>query len=149
MIAWLSRLFVLALVLGACRPTSSSSRLAYGSEHDIEKLLDAHGVKAKLRSCDNVRLGGGVIRSLACETDLSAAELATLTSSLGTSPGEMGGYTGDTGSCEKRAAFANGTPGMSTEWAASPKKQTSGISKMEIRRLPSGAACIQIAYGWG
>ena len=116
----------LLLLFVACRSHSAGTRLEYGSQEDIEKVLAAHGVKATLRACDNVRLGTSVIRSVACEADLTAAELATLQSSLGTKPAPMGGYEG-TGSC---AGFADGTPGMDVASVDSPSKQTLGTSKL-------------------
>ena len=136
---------VVAFAAPSC--TRASDRLAYGSGDDVIAILRANGVSPGAVHCANPRLGGHVIRAVACTTTLTVADVATLVARVPLAPSDAAGGS-DSDDCEHSAGLRSTDPGVSVS-SGRNTRVTNGVGPVELHFVAAtGAACIEIRYPW-
>jgi hypothetical protein len=152
---------LLFAALLACRggARGSGSKLEYGSEDDVEKLLARGGVTTKVSDCENVRYadaGGttlrdnGVTRALSCFTTLTTAQSTTLVSGLALHAAKPSTSSGPmrTGTCGARG-FVVGATGFDAWEARGRPPSASGFEYvMIVVESATGRTCVELEYAW-
>ena len=137
---------ILALSI-ACK--SAPRGLAYGSADDVDAILKSGGVSGKKLSCVNPNYDGAVTRGVTCLTDLSAADVTSLTAKigLGKSAPLLNGGNHDT--CETSPNLGSSNPDVDVLGGKNTAVKN-GASRIEIHvNRTTRAACVQIEYPWG
>lgn len=155
----LSVVLVLVAAL-ACRgrSTTGSSKLSYGSESDVERLLATHGATVKVHDCENLRYGDaaagtrgdpGITRALSCLTTLAPAEASALTSGFGMHPAKVPASSGPAqlGTCGARG-FIIGAAGFDA-FEIRGRAATPGWEYLLVVVEPAtGRTCVETEYAW-
>ncbi len=150
----------LVVVVLACKGRGATgSKLAYGSESDVEKLLAANGAPVSVHDCENVRYGDGGVdpltdpgttRALSCVTTFTSAQSKALVSSLALAASKPSTSSGGprVGTCGARG-FVIGAAGYDAyEARGRPKTAPSWEYVIVIVESATGRACVELEYAW-
>ncbi len=153
-------LVVLAAILACRSPGGSRSKLEYGSEDDVEKLLARGGAPVKVTDCENARYGdggtgtgtrdNGVTRALSCFTTLTTAQSTALVSGLALHPSKPSTSSGPslTGTCGARG-FVIGASGFDAYEARGRPASAPGFEYViVVVETATGRSCVQLEYAW-
>jgi hypothetical protein len=144
----------------ACRGGSTTrSKLAYGSEADIEKLLASRGAAVKVTDCENVRYGDGgtdplardpgVTRALSCMLTLTPTQTSALTAGFGMRPAKPSTSSGGpkNGTCASRGFFIGSPTHDAFETRGRAATPGWEYTLLVVERT-SGRACFETEYAW-